>query len=161
MHSIEKFKIAFAFATVVFFSGCALINQPGTPARAGAVTIESIKGAARPGQIVPMSVSRSQLKTVLAKGSDLNQLRVVQITQSSTSSTELAPEYRLFGIKPGSVSDILGLQNADVLIAASGYVVFSPNQFADYLHALSELKAGSVQIRRGEDGFLLQYSIID
>lgn len=156
-------KINFVIvACLLLLTGCALI-EPGalSPTRSGAVTIESVRGAAHSGQVVPISVARAQLKDILAKGSDLNQLRVVQITQSSTGNSNAAPEYRLFGIKSGSIADALGLANADVLIAASGYVVFSPKQFADYLHALTELKDGSIEVRRDQEALMLKYTILD
>ena len=154
-------------------TGCAVLEpllEPGrlssssdsfSNGRSGAVKIESVRGAAHNTNIVPLSVSRTELKQILAKGSDLNQLRVVQVTQSSSGSANAVPEYRLFGIKSGSVADVLGLTNADILIAANGYVVFSPKQFADYLFALSELKEGSVELRRNQEALMLKYSIVD
>ena len=162
-------KLVFSLLLSLVLSGCALLEtgrlsdgaDSFSTARAGAVKIESVRGAAHAGNVVPLSVTRAQLREILAKGSDLNQLRVVQVTQSSSANSNATPEYRLFGIKSGSVADVLGLANADILIAANGYVVFSPKQFADYLYALSELKQGSIELRRNQEALQLNYTILD
>jgi general secretion pathway protein C len=84
-------------------------------------------------------------------------VRLVELLRGKDELVAGYPEYRIFGIRPDSVYSLLGLENADVIIAANGYIIDSPGKFPKYVSLLSEEKGGEVIIRRGGELLELRY----
>jgi type II secretory pathway component PulC len=71
------------------------------------------------------------------------------------------PEYRLFDIRSQSVYDLLGIQSADVLVAAHGFIVYDPNSFPTYaLSFISQVEKPSIEIKRAGVPMLLNYEFV-
>lgn len=128
----------------------------------GAVQIDSIRKSPPSGiQRIPMTVRIEDLRR--AQGNiELNRLRVLKIVLSAggSSGDDPMPQYRLFDVKPGGVAEVIGLQNADVLVAANGYVVYHPDQFLRYLVSIPLDEETFIEIRRDGRPIMLEYKFI-
>ena len=102
------------------------------------------------------SIQRKDLVDAL-KRSQENTVRLVPITTVSNSATY---EYRLFEIKPSGVYQLLGLENADVLIAVNRYVIKRPDQFSAFVQLLAAEDEATIEIRRGGEGKLFKYNFL-
>jgi type II secretory pathway component PulC len=102
---------------------------------------------------VKRSIDRTQLREALGRNAEI---RLIPVYSSLAAGT--TQEYRIFDIRPGSVAELLGLENADVLIAAAGYVVHHQRQFETYLRLMAEIDSAEIEIRRGGAHLLLSYS---
>ncbi len=160
--SLEFSNLALAITVTagfaVLISGCAMLRSSSGPS--GAVKIDSIrKGPPSNRQTVPVAVRFDEFRKAGSKP-EMNGIRFVQIAVSPNAvgaGEEPNPEYRLFDIQKGSVGDLLGLENADVLVAANGYIVFRPDQFMKYLAGLPFQEGTFIEIRRDGKPMLLQY----
>lgn len=84
------------------------------------------------------------------KDQDLvRRVRLVPILQREGQKNSI-PEYRLFSITPDGPAGMVGLQNADILVAANDYVIYEPEKFKAYLNLLATEKDASIEIRREE-----------
>jgi len=108
---------------------------------------------------VPIELERAEFKRLLAQNGSLRGIRFVPILHGKDEPSPGYPEYRMFGIVPGSVYSKMGLENADILIAADGYVLDNPGKFPQYVSLLSEQQGGSVNIRRSGNSLQLSYTL--
>ena len=146
----------FLIFVMAAFVSCSALQGPG---ESGAVLIDTVRG--RPADIheIPVSVDFAVLRQAQANVDMNTPLRVVKIVMSaSQAGGESIPQYRLFDIKKGSVADSIGLRNADILVAANGYVVYHPDQFKRYLMSLPILDGTFIEIRREGKAMLLRYT---
>ena len=60
-------------------------------------------------------------------------VRLVPTLQNDSGVLQGPPEYRVFEVKKGSVYDALGLQNADILVAADDYIIRSTIVFTEFV----------------------------
>ena len=75
-----------------------------------------------------LSLTKSAWQRAL-NNAELNQhIRLIELVTSPSGIRSPLLEYRLFDIRRGSLYDLLGLRNADVLVAVSGMVVQRPSQ---------------------------------
>ena len=112
----------------------------------GAVLVNQIRGA-EPNdlEIQEIEFSSASLKEAVANPGTAR-MRLVQITRAGGAQS--LPEYRIFDVKPMSAPYLIGIRDADILVAAHGYAVFSPQQFGKYLGVLPYQDNGSIEIRR-------------
>jgi type II secretory pathway component PulC len=108
---------------------------------------------------VPMVIDRGELQTRIAKGQLLRAVRLVPLLRGGGTSTIPYPEYRLFGIKEGSVYSLLGLRNTDVLVAADGFIIRDPGVFPAFVELLGTQPTGSIEIMRHDEPILFEYTI--
>jgi type II secretory pathway component PulC len=59
------------------------------------------------------------------------------------------------------VYQLLGFENADVIISAHGFVIRDPRVFPEYIGLLKGQPSGSIEIRRGGSSLLLAITIKD
>jgi len=136
---------------------CAIISGESTPE--GAVQIDTLRGSTPPErntQIIPIRLEdlrRAQSNT------DINRLRILKITMAANeaASQDPIPQYRIFDVREDSVGELLGIENADVLVAANGYIVYHPDQFMRYLASLPISTGTFIEIRREGRPLLLKY----
>jgi type II secretory pathway component PulC len=133
---------------VLLFSACAA-KEPGRP-----VKINELRQLPPVMKSVKKVIDRTQLREALGRSTDI---RLIPVYSSMVAGTN--QEYRIFDIRPGSVADLLGLENADVLVAAAGYVVHHQRQFETYLRLMAEIDSAEIEIRRGGAHLLLSYTI--
>ena len=93
-------------------------------------------------------ILKKDLQRALSNSAATERLRVIEMANSVLGTKNAIPEYRLFDITPGSVYDILGLQNSDILVAADGYVPTFGSQFKEYVKLLNIAENAQVEIKR-------------
>ena len=131
--------------TVVFlalFSGCSVTHNASE-----SVKISSLRPAPTGIQTVELTISKNDLSNALEGSRGSSNLRIVPLV-TSAAQAPASPEYRIFNVKPGSVGALIGLKNADILVAAHDYVIQAPSQFYNYLQMLRAQEASSIEIRR-------------
>jgi len=106
-----------------------------------------------------MELERAEFKRLLAQNGSLRGIRFVPILHGKDEPSPGYPEYRVFGITPGSIYSKMGLENADILIAADGYILDNPGKFPQYVSLLSEQQSGFVNIRRSGNSLQLSYTL--
>lgn len=148
---------AFLFCSLLLLSACSPLGIFG---RKGVQ-----EGQPR---ILPSDVARKEI--VIGRQELINRLRergtadgvrLIPILKGQSYETETVPEYRIFGVKKGSVYELLGLENADVIVSAHGFVMRDPRVFPEYVTLLKSQPGGSVEIRRGGQPLLLAITLKD
>ena len=130
-------------SVLVLLSGCAARSARDAVPEGGA------QSGVRAESEVSVTVSRQELRDILRQRPLLNTVRLVRTTPRSDSSEGMLPEYRLFDIKRGGAYALIGLQNADVLVAVHDYVVYEPERFMQYIRLLpDEPGPSSLLLRR-------------
>ena len=154
-NSRNIYKIALILV-FLFITACASLSSKGSDS--GSVLIDSVRVKPADSHEITLTVPFSTLRQAQASV-DLNSpMRVVKLVLSaSQSGGEAIPQYRLFDVRKGSVGDVLGLQTADVLVAANGYLVYHPDQFKRYLMSIPVPSGTFIEIRRDGRPLVLRY----
>ena len=148
----------FVLALILLFSG--LIGCSGSSISEG-VKLSSIRTPDPNRKPIEMKISRAALRSAVADLGTLNRARLVEVFFREQEVGGSPPEYRMFDIAPGSAYDILGLKNADVLVAADDYIVPSAPVFRTYVSLLPTQRDGSIEIRRMGQSMLFHYNFVD
>jgi type II secretory pathway component PulC len=106
-------------------------------------------------------ISRTELVRRLKERGVADGVRLIPILKSQSYEGDPTPEYRIFGVKSQSVYQLLGLENADVIVSAHGFVIRDPRVFPEYVTLLKKQPSGSIEIRRGSSSLLLAIMIKD
>lgn len=110
-------------------------------------------------RLQPRRVDKESYSRAVQSKELLSSLRLVPILKGETEKTPY-PEYRVFGIKKGSPYSLLGLENADVLVAAEGFVVRDPATVPMYARLVLDQGRSQIEIRRGQEPILLSTEIV-
>lgn len=132
---------------LIFFlmSGCANFIRQQSPS--GAVLIASLRGGdPKELEIQRVTFSSKELAQAAAHP-ETSSVRLVRLTRPG-SSEGAPPEFRLFNVRENSAPYLIGLRSADILVAAHGYVVYTPQQFGNYLRLLPKEQSGSIEVNR-------------
>ena len=106
-------------------------------------------------------VSRSQLKQAVELNANNKPARLVQIFRSDVPASAALPQYRLFDILPNSPYEVLGLHNADVLVAANDYIIYNPAGFHQYIKLIEKEDRALIEIIRGGNPVKFEYHLVD
>jgi type II secretory pathway component PulC len=68
--------------------------------------------------------------------------------------------HRVFDVRPKSIYTLMGIKNADILVAVDGYLVKKPEQFVSYVELLQNEDSSTIEILRGGESILLRYNLI-
>jgi len=129
----------------------ALLFPHGTAAtKADTGTVQSADSAAAGASGVPSTIA-SKIRKLGATEYEIDRSAIDQIIESQlelTRNVRLVPEakdgkvigIRVFGIRPGSLFALLGLQNSDLLESINGYSMANPE---DALQAYTQLRRAS------------------
>lgn len=119
--------------------------------------INSVRLAAPKFQVVERNVQRREFAKAL-QGADA--ARIIEIFKREGEGASV-PEYRIFDVKPRSAYALLGLEDADVLVAASGYVITTANAFRRYLSVVGSEPGGELEIRRAGRPILIKFTFVE
>jgi len=114
-----------------------------------------VSPSTQPLKSVEIVVSRAEYLKAVGNEHLLATIRLVPILKSQYASSS-SPEYRLFGVRDGSAYHLLGLQNADIIIAANDYIIFESQNFPKFLTLLKDEKEGTITVRREGNMMLLK-----
>jgi type II secretory pathway component PulC len=149
--------VGVAFGISLFLTGCSSLGFFG-------------KKSAPEGQprILPSDIAKKEI--VIARQELVRRLRergvadgvrLIPILKGQSYEGDTTPEYRIFGVKSQSAYQLLGLENADVIVSAHGFVIRDPRVFPEYVALLKVQPSGSIEIRRGGRSILLAITIKD
>jgi type II secretory pathway component PulC len=151
--SYSRSLVALALTALAGLPGCSLVGarnaKSGPPLR-----------RVQPSDVAKQElvIPKQQLVAAIQNQGVGSSLRLIPILKGESLEGENFPEYRVFGIKPGSIFSMLGLQNADVLVAADGYVVRDPQTFPRFVGLLKDETSATIEIRREDRPLVLSYN---
>ena len=119
--------------------------------------IEDIRPIPPALKVISYTIQRRDLQNALIRIRE-HQVRLVPVYQS-VSITE-SYEYRIFDVGQNSVYSLLGLENSDIIVAASRYLIKNPAQFPAFAQLLVNENEASIEIRRGGEARLLKYRFV-
>lgn len=147
--------------SIALSSGCAVLSGCSVTQRAEEpIKISAVRQPPADLQTITLTINRSDYVRALESSRGAGSLRVVPMVVSAAQAPT-TPEYRLFNIRKGSVAELIGLENSDILVAAHDFVVRSPNQFYNYLNAVPKEKHSQIEIRRGNKPLLISFDFAD
>lgn len=153
--SLSWGKAALVLVVLFFMVGCAGTESPKP------VLLSQVRPVADNLERVTLSIRKADLKAAIERGEAVNTIRMIRLFRRGGPGPYQFPEYRLFDIQAGSVFTLLGLQNADVLVALNDYVLYDPTKFPVYVRLLQNETDAQIEIRRGEQPVLLQYQFLE
>ena len=119
--------------------------------------IEDIRPIPPVQKMLTYTIQRRDLQNALTTITE-NPIRLVPVFQS-VSTTE-SYEYRIFDINEFGVYALLGLENADIIVAANRYLIKNPAQFPAFVQLLARENNATIEIRRGGEARLLKYAFV-
>lgn len=148
-------KLGYSLTLLCVATGCSVFNPShDIPAPVPMARYNPSSDAAL---IVPKTIKRTALNKALASNQPA---RVVELLYGKNASPGYK-QYRLFGVKPGSTYDLLGLENADIILAANGYVLHSQDKLPKFLALLPGEKRATIDIRRAGQAVRFAYTIVN
>ncbi len=165
MTTFKALHITVAIIIAISCSGCAGLGRGGSSANSSEETRkisvlrnqEYLEGT----KFEKFIISRKKLRESFQKPEALTRARIIQTASRSGELGSEFPEYRLFSIIAGDPYALLGLKNGDVLIAANDYLLANPDVFRRYVALLGGEEQARVEVRRGGQPLVLQYSFVD
>jgi hypothetical protein len=145
--------------TCLSATGCSLLGAKS--ALPASLRVEDYNSAVKSAYTVAVDVPTSDFKSALAGASAQRGIRLVPLLYGKDRVNPGYPEYRLFGIFPGSAYSMIGLENADILVAANGFIIDNPGKFPRYIELLSKEKQGFIDVRRAGDALRLKLNFVE
>lgn len=110
-------------------------------------------------KVVTRRVPRDRYLQAVENQTTLRSIRLVPLLKNAAGGASI-PEYRVFDIQPDSAYTLLGLENADILVAAEGFVVLEPEIFPQYVALLREQQNARIEIRRANQPLVLDVQFV-
>jgi type II secretory pathway component PulC len=141
--------------TLIVF-GVLILTACSTAKDTRVLKLSSIRGESPGTAVVTRTISKELYAKSINNQTAMQRMRLVPILINSKAPGSL-PEYRLFDILPDSAASVLGLKNADVLVAANDFVIYDPPKFKTYLALLKNEKEAFIEIRREGQPIIFKY----
>lgn len=148
-------RSAAVIAMVFSLTACARFKGEQTPTK-----FSHVAGIMQSPEAQDVVLSRADYRAAVANEQLLSNIRLVPVLKSQYASSSL-PEYRIFGIRDGSPYALIGLRNADIIIAANDYIIYQSTDFPRFLTLLQNEPSGTVMVRRGGGARLLKISFTE
>lgn len=104
---------------------------------------------------VELTVARQDFQAAVERTQHDDRLRIVPVFRRERAGGGI-PEYRLFDVGQGTPYGLLGLQTADILVAANDYLIYDPEGFRKYVKLLGRESVVSIEVIRGGRSMLLR-----
>jgi type II secretory pathway component PulC len=139
-------------------SSCALLRSSSTPPPR---TLSEVRPTAAFTSTIERTVDFNELQRALGNKEGTEQIRLIPVQRTTSLEDPVAPEYRLFGVSPRSIYSLLGLENADILVAADDFLIHDPRTFPMYVNLLGKQSEAKIEIRRGNRALVLANKIVN
>ncbi len=103
-------------------------------------------------------ISKKELESKLGTPETV---RFIEVYYRNQELSNVKSQYRLFDILPNGPLALLGLESGDLIVAAHGLVVPSPEAFKQYVEVLPLEKATSIELMRKGAPILLDITLVD
>lgn len=144
--------LCIALLPIITCTGCFLQKTSQQPKR-----IEDIRPNPPIFKSYSLTIQRKDFKSQLGRTGE-NTIRLVPVFQSAVNPESFV--HRVFDVRPKSVYTLMGIQNADILVAVDGFLVKKPEQFVSYVELLQNEDSSTIEILRGGESILLRYNLI-
>jgi hypothetical protein len=150
-------RSSLSFVRVLFLivlmalSSCSAINS-GDDSR--------IKLASRDAIKIDLTVTKSDLSVALGDEHKTSKLRAVPVFQNSATNSVQQSVFRLFEVEEGSVYDLLGLKEADILVSINERVVVAPHVLGQIVRLLPKENSIKLEVLRGGKSYLISTKLI-
>lgn len=141
----------FILVFILVLSACSSMNTDTTQ-RIKFVSKEAIK--------IDLTITRSDLSLALGDEYKTSKLRAVPVFQNSATNTNQQSVYRLFEVAQGSVYDLLGLKEADILVSINERIVVAPHVLGQVVRLLPKENSIQLEILRAGKSYLINTKII-
>ena len=146
-----KYLIELTLCGTLVCMGC------GVGATTSPVPIAQYNRQVRDAKVISKQIDRGEFKALLSHAAPQQTVRIVELLYGRDTSPG-HKEYRVFGIEKGSAFHLLGLENADVVVAANGYVLHSVDKLPRFVELLADEESGSIDLRREGKAIRYQYT---
>ena len=140
-------KKIFIYPVILFFLLSCSVNQSEISERTKLPSTEIIR--------IDLTVSRNDLLIALGDEYKTSKMRAVEVFQNSTSGATKSPVFRLFEVEPGSVYDLLGLREADMIVAINQRIIVAPHVIGQIVRLLPKENQIQIEILRAGKSYLL------
>lgn len=106
-------------------------------------------------ETIELTVARRDFQAAVERTQAADRLRIVPVFRRETAGGGI-PEYRLFEVGNDTPYGLLGLQTADVLVAANEYLIYDPEGFRRYVKLLGAEEVVSIEVVRAGKSMLLR-----
>jgi membrane-associated protease RseP (regulator of RpoE activity) len=137
-------------------SGCGQIFQKTPSSSPNLVEVASYNQEVESAQVLSRTISRADLRKAISHGKTA---RVVELLYGRDSSPGYK-QYRLFGVDKESPYALLGLENADIIVAANGYVLNSPDKLPKFIGLLPGEQTATLDVRRSGRAIRFSYTFV-
>lgn len=137
-------------------SGCSQIFQNSPSSSPNLVKVASYNQEVESAPVLSKTVSRADLRKAISHG---NSARVVELLYGRDSSPGYK-QYRLFGVDKNGPYALLGLENADIVVAANGYVLNSAEKLPKFIGLLPGEESATLDVRRSGKAIRFSYTFV-
>ena len=153
--AVGRIAIA-AFCAAGMLTGCLGSSGPREERR-----LSVLRPLAEPREEVTVKVSREKLKAAVSNEGALRAIRPIQTYSSGEAREGELPQYRIFGVVPGSAYDLVGLKNKDVLVAVNDRLLANGGVIEQIFSLLPGENEVSIELVRANRAMLLRCEIVD
>jgi hypothetical protein len=154
----DKLPLVILCLITMLLSGCSLLKK--NKVDTASYKLKDYNVAFSSQVATDISINKNKLIEAIAITEGKPEIRTVELLYRSGESKPY-PEYRIFGVEAESVYDLLGLQDADVIVAADGYILSQGAKFAAFVKLLPSLSEATIHFRRGRKPYVYKYKITD
>ena len=153
------FKLKPLLSSILLFSvlsgltGCSLFGNSEPE-------YSRVKRASKEAVVKDLQVSYRDLNLALGNELLTSKIRAVEVFQNSTAVSQNYPNFRLFDIDPASVYALLGLANADILVAINERIVVAPQVIGQVVSLLPKEKGVQFEILREGKSTLIRVQFV-
>jgi type II secretory pathway component PulC len=150
MSKIQGVLAAGFCGVAIFLSGCSMSSAPS------ATKISEYRGGEPTNrETIERAVMRRDFQAAVERSQGADRLRLVPVFRRETAGGGI-PEYRLFDVGANTPYALLGLQTADILVAANDYLIYEPEGFRRYVRLLGGESAVTLEVVRSGKPTLLR-----
>ena len=135
---------------VLLQCSCAASKRTDLPLK-----IDNVRKGQQNIESVSYTVSRSELARVLQDRTGKNSIRLIEVFRTTESLP--FPVYRVFGVQEGSAYDLIGIKQADIIVAANDYIIRNPELFVKYVQLLPVEPSAHIELERGGYPLIIDY----
>ncbi len=109
---------------------------------------------------IELTVSLQELNLALGEEYKTAKLRPVEVFQNSSSGGMHSPVFRLFDVEKGSVYELIGLKEADIVVAINERIVVAPQVISQIVRLLPKEKSIKFEVLRSGKSYLISTKFV-
>lgn len=109
-------------------------------------------------RVIKIEIDREKLKHAISQPELTNRIRIVELYGAGITY----PQYRVFGIKKGSMWEQIGLEERDTLLAVNDFIIDRAWKFVRFVQlmpSLNETEKPSIRVRREGEELRVEFEL--